>query len=144
MENIPEYLKWIAGFAVTVLTTLGAAKLIENRQSRRYQIEDKNRDIHESNQGRQIDLDQAAFNAFAKRLETLEADVKDLNAKLAAAMEKSARLEVENKHLKETNERPEGEITNMRTRETILNQQVNSLTAIVVKLQMQIDNLQKA
>jgi regulator of replication initiation timing len=143
MENIPEYLKWIAGFAVTVLTTLGAAKLIENRQSRRYQIEDKNRDIHESNQGRQIDLDQAAFNAFAKRLETVERDLKEVNEKLGTAMERNARLEVENEHLKKTNDRQESELVDMRQRETILNQQVNSLTAIVVKLQTQIDNLQK-
>lgn len=151
MENVPEYLKWIIGIAASMLGTLGIGKLFEMRAARRYQVEDKNLAIHQSNEVRRLDFGQHAFDKFSDRLEIVERkldktedELKEVRKELSNQMERNARLEVENNHLKETNVRQEKELTQLRTDRTILSQQVNSLTNIVVGLQKTIEGMQKA
>lgn len=145
--EIGEGLKWIVGTIVAILsllgTGLGISKLLEIRQQRRYALADKNDEIHLSNQVAQIEFDKLAFVKVVERVDKLEAEVKELREKLSSQMERNARLEVENIHLKETNERQQQEIVELRNRETILQGQVNSLTNIVTKLQSELDELKR-
>jgi len=144
MESI-EIFKWIGGGVIAFLSLLGSvlgiAKLLEIRQQRRYLLEDKTNDIHLSNQAKQIEFDQVVFQKFADRLEKVEAEVKELREKLSSQMERNARLEVENEHLKATNERQQSEIAELRKTETILQGQVASLTNLVTKLQTELEAL---
>lgn len=141
--EIGEGLKWIVGTLVGLLSLLGSvlgvSKLLEMRAQRRYALADKNNDIHQTNRAKEIEFDQFAFQKFAERLDKVESELKEVRDKLSSQMEKNARLEVENQHLKETNERQQQEIAELRQRETILQGQVNSLTNIVTKLQTELD-----
>lgn len=148
MVEIGEGWKWIAGTIIGLLSALGGilgvAKLLELRTQRRYALEDKNREIHLSNQVKQIEFDQYAFQKFSERLEKVENELSKVKDELSSQMAKNAQLETENKYLKETNERQEKELAELRRRETILNQQVSSLTSLVSKLQTEIDVLKQA
>jgi regulator of replication initiation timing len=145
--EISEGLKWIVGTIVAILSLLGSvlgiSKLLELRAQRRYTLQDKNNEIHQSNQAKQIEFDQFAFQKFAERLDKVEAELVMVREKLSSQMEKNARLEVENQHLKETNERQQQEIAELRNDRTILQGQVNSLTNLMISLQKEIEGLKK-
>jgi len=145
--EVGEGLKWIAGTIITLLSMLGSAlgvsKLLEIRANRHYLLADKNNEIHQSKQVKQIEFDQYAFQKFAERLEKVEAELKEAHEKLSSQTEKNARLEVENQHLGEISERQEKELAELHRRETTLNQQVSRLTSLVSKFQTGIDVLKK-
>lgn len=116
-----------------------AGKIID----RRFQRQDQRDAIHESNQTAQIEFDKLAFQRIVERLDKVENQLNEVRDKLSSQMERNARLEVENQHLKETNERQEIEIKDLRHREGILNQQITSLTNMVVKLQTELDQIKE-
>jgi len=109
--EVGEGLKWIAGTLLALLSMLGSAlgvsKLLEIRANRRYALADKNIEIHHSNRLKQIEFDQFAFQKFAERLEKVESELKEAREKLSSQMANNARLEAENKYLKETSARRE-------------------------------------
>ena len=109
-----EGFNWIVGTLGTIAGLIGFAKLVEIRVLRKYAIQDKNSAIHETNQGKQIEFDQYAFQKFAERLEKLELEQKEMQKELNSQMVKNATLETENKYLKETNIRQESEISHLR------------------------------
>ena len=142
--EIGEGLKWIGGTLVGILGLIGFGKLAEMTLARIYKKKDDLAQIHESNQVAQIELDKLAFVKVIERVDKLEIEVKELREKLSSQMKKNARLEVENEHLKQTNERQQKEIENLRNREAVLQSQVNSLTNIVTKLQTELEMLKQA
>ena len=143
--EIGEGVKWIvstigAGF-VFIVGSLGVGKLLETRTTRKYIVQDRNTDTQQTNQVRQIELDQFAFQKFAERLDSVEVELKEIQKQLNSQMVQNARLETENGFLKQTNERQEKEIESLRSKENELVSQVSELTAMVCKLSAEIDEL---
>lgn len=136
--EIGEGLKWIIGTIVSILGLLGFGKLLELRHTRGNQLADRADEIHQTNQTKAIELDQFAFQKFAERLEKVEDELGDVRKELNSQMTQNARLEVENRHLKETNERQQREIAELLKRERILQDQVNTLTTTVTNLKIEL------
>ena len=154
MWEISEGLKWIVGtitaFVGLLIAGLGLKKVTEITATYVAKKKEDERSQHQSNQGKAIDFDQFAFNKFAERLDGVEKDnkelreeLKDVREKLSSQKADNARLDEQNKYLKETNERQQEEIVELRGREVILNQQINSLTNIVIGLQKEIEALKR-
>lgn len=106
--------QWFGGTIFAILTLLGAAKLLENRQARKYQKLDNAEQVHITNQAKQIDADSQFMQSLIKRVENLEREHKEMQNKLLDQAVTTARTEEENKHLKETNERQAQEIKELR------------------------------
>jgi regulator of replication initiation timing len=128
---------WLAGLKIWEMI---APKMLE----RRYARQDQQKQLHDTNEVANIDLDKFAFKTFYDEFRELKKEVGDIREKLSSQMEKNARLDVENKHLKETNERQQAEIGELRNDRTILQGQVNSLTNLVTRLQTELEDLKKA
>lgn len=143
--EIGESVKWIVSTIgavfVFIVGSLGVGKLFELRTTRKYIVQDRNTDTQQTNQVRQIELDQFAFQKFAERLDSVEVELKEIQRQLNSQMVQNARLETENGFLKQTNERQEKEIASLRSKENELVSQVSELTAMVCKLSAEIDEL---
>ena len=136
--EIATAVKWIGGTVVSIVTILGGIlgvnKLAELRLKRRYTSEDKATEIHETNQGKSIDADAAAFQIFASRLTIVEADLKDVSRELRTAMADNATLTADNKHLGEDNSR-------LRTKITELETHIRNQDGIIADLRREVDIL---
>ena len=145
--EVSEGFKWVVttiiGFLGLVITGLGLKKIAEIITLYFTRKKEDQRALHQSNTGRAIDFDQFAFQKYAERLEKVETKLEKVEKELTSQMVTNEGLKKENEHLKETNERQQGEIVELRSRETILTQQVNSLTNIIVGLQKEIDSLKR-
>lgn len=93
------------GIITAGFTALGVAKLLEMFYRRRMDINDRNENIHETNQGKAIDADVTALQLITNRLVKVEARIDALQEKLSEEMAKNSRLEAENEALKRENER---------------------------------------
>lgn len=112
--EISEGVKWIGGTIVALLGFVGIGKLFEMRAARKYQLQDKNNEVHETNQGKMIDSQITFRQSFVDRLGKVETKLETVQEKLNSQLVMNAELKAENKNLKDERERLNKEIEKMR------------------------------
>lgn len=117
-ETIVLALKWVGATIGAIFTllcgVLGINKLAEHRLKRKYAKEDKQTEINDTNQGKAIDADQAAFKIVSDRLSIVETRLDDVQSQLRTAMENNATLTANNNHLSKDNDRLRENVKELR------------------------------
>lgn len=112
--EISEGIKWIGGTIITLLGFLGIGKLAEMRAKRKYELQDVNHAIHETNQTKLIDSQTTFRQSFVDRLGKVETNLEKVQEKLNSQLVMNAELKAENKSLKDERERSNKEIDSLR------------------------------
>lgn len=95
----------IAAIIITVLATLGAKEIVSLLFARMLKNRDDKKSIELTSDARHVDADISALNHFATRLETVEAELKQLQVALTDQRIENVRLDEANKTMKTENSR---------------------------------------
>jgi chromosome segregation ATPase len=140
--EIPQWLIWIGGVVGTFLSLIGAAKLVEVGQARRYAKQDRQQAIDDTNEGKRIDADQEALKIILSRLNAVEADLKQVHAAHNALMVRNAQLESDAKHAEKERDEQAKEIKSLRERNHTLAGEIQSRDLKLATLEARIVQLE--
>jgi dynactin complex subunit len=135
--EIPPWLIWVGGTVGSILAALGVSNvwnIVRDARKRRYTLEDRADDQHQSNQGKQID-DNALFRKeLMGQVKDLRAELKEVQAQLNSLMVEHADTKAENRHLKEKLIHAEAESNRRGERIVALETEVRQLQKEVAEL----------
>ncbi len=130
-----EYLSLALAVVSGASTAIGLSKLIEFYATRRTRKSD-------DKDAEQVKFDQTALQVFHDEIQELKSETRDIRGQLNSQLMLNQKLEIENKHLRDANERQETELTELRRRTRELSAQVLELTNIVSELRAQNQHLE--
>lgn len=110
-----------------------------NRRDRRDQAQEEIAGVHVTNQGKQIDADQAAFMIVSERLKLVEERVEKLHDDLTSQREMNAKKDAKIEHLEQDNQRLRERCTKQDKEIADLRIELNAL-----KLLVQLNGTQQA
>lgn len=125
------------------LSLVASSKLLEKVYVTRNARRQRGEDISDVNEGKRIDANTAFQNMVVKRVETLEAQQKELSEKLALEMASNARLTAENEGLVKENQRQAGEIERQRQNIHDLRDSFNGLNLRMVEIKGSLERAEK-
>lgn len=143
MEQFNSTLSILGGIAITIAASLGIGNLLLAIYQRRASNRDKREAIHESNHGAQLDHDDKFQERLLHRVETLEAQIAEMQVEQVAQARLHAALELENTALKKENEQQEREIIALRATDEERLERIRHLETQVAELSEAVELLNK-
>jgi len=121
----------IGGTVIALAAAFGIGNLLLAAYHRRIKQQDSANEIHETNQGKQIDADIAAFVIVSERLKLVEARQDKLADDLASQREMNAQKDAKIAHLEKENVALEREIQHLNDIIAELRCELDALKAVV-------------
>lgn len=106
--------QWLGYAAFALLSLLGVGRIVEMLFARFFARKDADKQIHATNQGKQIEAGMQAFNTWSERLDKVETKLEQVQEKLNSQLVANAELKAENKHCLDEKARQQGEIETLR------------------------------
>jgi predicted RNase H-like nuclease (RuvC/YqgF family) len=133
-------------WATLILATLGLAGIGKLLQMAYRAVLDRKRiqkELDQTNAGKEIDADVNAFNSTSRRLELVEARLDAIQTEFTKQAVENAKLEADNARLTKDNERQEKEIERQRGRLHDLAQNLQQKDAQILRLELAIERQQQ-
>ena len=99
MEQIPAWLLWLVGTAITIFGALASSAVLVAFLNRRWNKKDADRTLADGNKQAEISAESKLIDNLLSRITKLESDVSELNRLLSKEMADKARLEEQNKNM---------------------------------------------
>lgn len=122
--------------AVAIAAALGIGNLLLAIYNRRSSRQDAQDELHEANRGKELDANSGFQERLIHRVESLEAEIKEMRIEQLAQARINERLTVENDGLKRVNLRQEAEIKELQDTVHRLEIEISASRTVYADLEM--------
>jgi predicted RNase H-like nuclease (RuvC/YqgF family) len=146
MQNDPTQYKEAFSVGQIILAVggvIGLGNLLNSAFQRYFVARDRKAAVHETNEERQLDYDEKFLTKLLHRVESLESELEVMRKEQLQQAKDNMRLELQNEHLKQENQRLECEITALQTNAKQRLDRIQHLEAQVTELTAKVEALSK-